>query len=181
MGGPSGSTIQTQQQLTQGQMQIAQQQNALQQQNYARMNQLEQPAINFYSGIAGGDAAQTNLAIQPMMSNITQGYASAKQQILNNTPPGAARDMAIAQLETQKDTATGSFLNQTVLGAYDKLANMGAGFGSFSLQELGASLQGYQGASGSNQILGQQQAAASPWNSISSLIGDAMGMLSIKV
>lgn len=178
MGGPSKSTINTQSQLTQEQLSISQQQNDLQQQNYARMNTLQQPAINFSTGVAGGDAASTMSAAAPFISNISQGYLSAKQNVMNNTTPGAARDLALANIETQKDASTSQFLNQTVLGAYDKLASMGAGYGAFSLQELGASLGGLSGASSSNQALGQMQAAASPWNAVSSLIGDAMGMFS---
>jgi len=181
MGGPSQSTINTQNSLTQQQMGIAEQQNAQQQQNYSRMLQLEQPAISYYQGLTGGDAASTTQAAMPFISQITQAFNTSKQQIMNQMPPGAARDLALSQQEQQKDVATANFMNQQVLGAYDKLANIGAGLGSFSLQELGASLSGLSGASGSNQVLGQMQAAASPWNMIGGLLGDAMGMFSFNL
>lgn len=178
MGGPSQSTINTQNALTQQQLATAQQQNALQTENYNRMLQLEQPSINLYQGLVGGDAQKSIQTAMPFISQISQGYNAAKQGILDQTPPGAARDLALSQLSTQKDVNTANFMTQNVLGAYDKLANMGSGFGSFSLQELGASLSGLSGASGSNQALGKMQAEASPWNTIGSLVGDAMGMFS---
>ena len=177
MGGPSQSTQNTQNALTQEQLGIAQQQNQLQQQNYQRMNQLEQPAISYYQGIAGGDAAQTTQAALAGGGNqLFQGFNSAKTQIMNNTAPGAARDMALANLEQNKDVTWGNYLTQTTTGAFDKLANLGAGLGSFSLQELGAAMGSLGGASSSNQALGQMQAEASPWNAIGGLLGDAMGM-----
>jgi hypothetical protein len=187
MGGPSQQTINTQGQITGEQLQIAEQQNQLQQANYGRMLQMEQPAIDLYSGLVGtgpggvGGSPSQNTSLQtamPFISQISQGYNNATQQIYNNLPPGAARDLAISQASQQKDVATANFMTNSVLQAYDKLANMGAGFGSLSLQELGGSLSGYSGASGANQQLGSMQAAASPWNMISQFAGDAMSMFS---
>lgn len=178
MGGPSKSTINTQNQLTQEQIQIAQQQNKLQEANYNRMNTLEAPAISYYSGLTGGDASQSLQAAMPFISQISQSFQGTKDNLMSSMPPGAARDLALSNLTQQKDISTANFMTEQVLSAYDKLANMGSGLGSFSLQELGAAMGGLSNASGSNQALGQMQAAASPWNMIGSLVGDAMGMFS---
>lgn len=172
MGGPSDQTIGTQQQLTQQQIGIADQQNQLQQQNYARMNELQAPSIAFNQGILSNPALQSSAAA-PMISQITQGTNAAKESIANNTPSGAARDYALSQVPIQQNSQIASTLNQTTLSAYDKLANIGSGLGSFSLQELGASLSGLGGASSSNQAAGQMQAQQG--SAIFGLLGSLLG------
>lgn len=180
MGGPSKQTLANQQQITNQQIQTSEEQNQLNRENYQRMITMEQPAVDLYSGLVKGDAQKSLQTAMPFISQISQGYQGAKTQVMNQMPPGAARDLALSQMEQQKDVGTANFMTQNVLQAYDKLANMGSGFGSFSLQELGASLSGLTGASGSNQVAGQMEAARSPWNAISGLIGDAMGMFSFS-
>lgn len=156
-----------------------QQQNQLQQQNYQRMLQLQQPEISFLQGVTAG-GPETTAAAMPFISQISQGFESSQQQIRNTIPPGAGRDFALSQLEEQKDTSTANFLNQQVLSAFDKLANIGSGLGSFSLQELGASLSAGQQGSESNAQVAKMEQAASPWNAISSLIGDVTSMFSFN-
>ena len=120
------------------------------------MTQL-QPLITKETALAGGDRNAALAAAMPSISNITGGYQGAKESIYNTITPGAARDTALANLETQKDVGTGTAMAQQVQQAPEILANVGQGLGAFSLQELGAGLSGYGGASNTQQaVLGAQ-------------------------
>ena len=133
------------------------------QEDRAQAKALEQPLINKETALSGGDRSAALAAAMPSISNITAGYAGAKESIFNTLPPGAARDTALANLETQKSVGTGTAIAGQVQQAPEILANIGSGLGAFSLQELGAGLSGYSGASNTQQaVLGaqaQQQAA----------------------
>ena len=147
------SEISTQQQ----QNQIAQTAQAESEQDRARRVALEQPAIDKYTALASGDKTEALKASMPVLSQVSQGYAAAKQSIFNSLPPGASRDKAMADLETQKFTTTAGTQAQMVADAPDKLANIGAGLGSMSLQELGAALGANQGAATTaSNVVGQQ-------------------------
>ena len=153
-----------QKQMTQSQISTQQQQNQIAQtaqaeseQDRARRVALEQPAIDKYTALASGDKTEALKASMPVLSQVSQGYAAAKQSIFNSLPPGASRDKAMADLETQKFTTTAGTQAQMVADAPDKLANIGAGLGSMSLQELGAALGANQGAATTaSNVVGQQ-------------------------
>ena len=134
--------IQTQQQ----QNQIAQTAQAQSQEDRDRRVALEQPAIDKYTKLASGDRTAALEASMPVLSQVSQGYQAAKQSILNSVPAGPARDKAISDLEMQKFTTTSGAQATAVSAAPDTLANIGSGLGAMSLQELGASISGYQSA-----------------------------------
>ena len=131
------------------------------------MYQLQQPLIDRETALASGDRTKALSAAMPTISTLTAGYNAAKQQIMSSLPPGPGRDKALADLETQKYTGVASAQAQQVLSAPEMLANIASGLGAFSLQELGASLSGFSGASNStaqganivNQQIQQQEAA----------------------
>ena len=158
--GPSASSIATQNQLTSRQLDLAQQQQAQSQEQYGQYKTLSAPAISKYTALATGSPQAALTAAAPEIGQLQSGYAAARQAILNNTPPGAARDQALANLERQTYTGTAGALASEVQQAPDILANIGAGMGAFSLQEVGAALSGYSGASSSNNQLMQAQNAA---------------------
>lgn len=171
MGAPSSSNQQNS--ITQQNLALSAEQEARSQKQYEQMQQLEAPAIAFNQGIAGGDNSKTFQAAAPLISNITSGYNAAKESIMNNTTPGAARDYALTQLPIQQNSQIANTLNTTFTSALDKLSNIGAGLGSFSLQETGAALGGLSGASSSNQAVMQAQEAgkASTMGVLGSLLG----------
>lgn len=187
--GPSKETIQTQQQLTQSQIGQANLQNSLALQSQANAQadreakeKLQAPLIAKETALASGDSREILKASFPTISKISQGFESAKQGIMNNVPPGPARDKALADLEARK--SAGIFGTQAELAneAPGILANIGSSEGAFSLQELGAALSGFSGAtnafggaSSSNTSVANMQTAASQafWAPILSLAGIA--------
>lgn len=138
---------------------IAQQQNYNSEADRAARDKAQAPAIGLYTALTSGDPHAALTAASPLIAPISQGYQAAKDSIFNNIAPGAGRDAALANLNIQKNAATsGIFASQTA-GAYDKLANIGSGLGAFSLQDIGASLNAFGGATKSNDSVMQAQAA----------------------
>ncbi len=173
--GPSQSTIDTQNRVTQSQLGLAQQQQGFSLEDRARALSLQQPLINQQTALASGDRNAAIAANMPVISQISAGYQGAHDSIFNNLRPGAGRDAALANLATQQYTAQGGAMAQSVQRAPEILANLGSGQGAFSLQELGASLSGYGGASTSNQASGmlQDKRQAAKWAPVMSLAGIA--------
>ena len=164
--GPSGAQTQamnTNTALTQEQLNLAESENATSQANHARALQLEQPLIDQQTALASGDKSAALAAAMPTISQISSGYQGAKESIFNTVAPGAARDTALANLQTQAAVAPATAMASAVQGAPSVLANVGQGIGAFSIQQLGAALSGYSGAGTANnsnlQSATQQQAA----------------------
>lgn len=137
---------------------LANTESVLSLENQRRALQLEQPAINLYSGLTSGDPKAQLTAASPIIGQIQSGYNAAKQNILNTTAPGAARDFAMTQLPIQSNAATSGVIAQETAGAFDKLANIGAGLGSFSLNQGGLTENAFAGSTQAIGQLGQQQA-----------------------
>jgi hypothetical protein len=163
----------TQEAITQQQLQIGQRQQAVSEEDRARALELEQPAIDFSKALISGDPGTLMTAAAPIIGNVARGYQKTKDSIFDTVAPGAGRDFAVASLERDRPAATATTLNQLITGAYDKLANIGSGFGSFSLSELGAGLRGFEGASSTNQALMQNEAQrkSSTMSFLGSLVG----------
>ena len=157
--GPSSSTQDTQQMLTQEQISVAQQQ-----QNRAdKLFNLTEPGLasaeNFYSLLASGDPAAIQRASAPATEQIAGRYEQSKRAISQEMPRGGARDLAMEQADISKAGAIGQTQAQTYLSAFPALANLaGEGIG-MSTSEITTALQAFSGASSSNQAYGQMQGA----------------------
>lgn len=173
--GPSDAQLNMQNQLSQQQLTLGQQEQAQSQQQYQEYKQLTQPAITKYTALAGGDRNAAVAVAAPEIGAIASGYDAAKAQIMNTIPPGAARDRALADLELKKYSGTSSAFAAETQQAPDVLSNIGAGVGAFSLQQLGATLSGFSGASQSNTqaMSAENQAKANQVGLISGLAGAA--------
>jgi len=156
----SGPDTSKQDQITQQNLNVSQKQEQQSEEQYQQYKTLTAPAIQKYTALAGGDRNAAVAAAAPEVGTIAGGYDAAKAQIMNSLPPGAARDKALADLQVSKYSATSGVLASEVQKAPDILANIGAGSGAFSLQEVGATLSGLSGASSSNQAVMQAQNAA---------------------
>ena len=191
-GGPSKEQLAMQQQqlnentqVTQAQLDLQRQQFQQSQVDLAQRQALQQPLIAKEQALAGGDRNAALAAAMPSIMNLSQGYNASKESIMSSLPPGAARDQALAALDTQKYVGTGAALAGQVQQAPEVLANIGSGLGAFSLQEVGASLSGLQGASSSSlggfgavsqQEQMQAQAKANQLGFIGGLVGDATSL-----
>ena len=158
-GGPSNEQIKLQEkqidttsQLTQEQIDLARSQQAQAAQDTAERKALQQPLIDKETALASGDRSKALAAAMPTISTLSQGYNAAKEQIMSSLPPGPGRDSALANLETQKYTGIAGAQASQVQAAPEILANIGSGVGAFSLQELGAALSGFSGATSSTNV-----------------------------
>ena len=127
--------------------------------NEAQALALEQPLIAKEQALSTGNRSAALSAAMPAISQISSGYQGAKESIFNSVAPGAARDTALANLETQKAVGTGNAMSTAVQQAPEILANVGQGIGAFSLQEIGAGLSGYGGAANTQSQVLQAQTA----------------------
>ena len=91
-----------------------------------QVGQLQAPLIKQETALASGSPTAALSAFMGTGggAQVSSGYAAAKSQIMNNVPPGAARDQALAQLETQKATAIGGGEASAVQQAPSVLANL---------------------------------------------------------
>ncbi len=78
---------------------------------------------------------------------------------MENLPPGAGRDFALAQVMMGQQDAKARTLANEFSTAPTKLANIGSGLGSFSLNEVAAAMGGFNNAANSNSQVAQMQAA----------------------
>lgn len=189
MGGGSSGTEKQQTALEQQQVALGQQQAQIGQEfidlsknRIAYSDILQQPAIQFYSQIASGNPQSVISAAAPQIGQIANNAQQAKANIMNNTPAGAGRDFALAQLEQGKSSQVSSTLNSLVTQAPQVLAQIGAGQASEGLQMTGAGFTGLgQGASSfasgqsSLSSIAQEQNArkASTMSFFGSLVGAA--------
>jgi hypothetical protein len=131
------------------------------------------------TALASGNRTAALSAAMPMISQLSTGFNAARQQIQNNLPPGAARDTALANLQTQSAGGIATAQANAVQNAPNVLANLGSSLGGMSLQELGAQLSGLSGGAqtnlGAGQMAAQQQ--QSMLNFFSSLIGSATNLI----
>jgi hypothetical protein len=178
--GPSSAektAMSTNSQITQQQLNLAQQQQTASTEDKAKAEALQAPLIAKETALASGDRNAALAAAMPTISKISSGYEGAKQSVFNSVAPGAARDTALANLEVQKSVAPAQAMAQSVENAPEILANIGSGVGAFSLQELGASLSGYGGASTTNQsnLASATQQQAAKLGVVGDLVGAAGG------
>ena len=156
MSGPNTQPIQ---QTAAAQSALAGQAAGTSTQLFGQMENLLQPAINFNTAMASGDTSKMVQAAGPQLANIAQQKQQAQESIYSSTPRGAGQDFALAQLPMQSGMATAQTMNQAANAAPTNLANIGAGLGSMSTQELGAASNLYQGAASSQNDVMQAQAA----------------------
>jgi hypothetical protein len=157
------------------QLGVASQAGQQQSQLYNQFQQDIAPLTSQLTSLASGNRQQALSAAMPVISQISGGFNASKQQIMNTLPPGAARDTALANLQTQSAGGIATAQANMVQQAPAQLAALGQGLGGMSLQELGAQLSGLSGGSQTNIAAGQlaQQQQQSMLNFFSSLAGTA--------
>ncbi len=142
------------QQNQQAQWAIGQGQSAID-----KMGQLQDPLVQYYKSQMTNQASRTASNAVPL-GQIAQGNAQARQNILDTSPAGAARDVTVAGLKRDQSAQTSGLLNSAYLAAPGGLAGLGSQQG-----QLGTALTGQGGGllSGASTTFGnvaQQQAQA---------------------
>jgi hypothetical protein len=132
--------------------QIAQQQQANSQTLFNQTEPGLASAENFYGTLSSGDPYAIARAISPATQQISQATAGAKQNIMQNSPAGGEKNLALEQADVNQgaqvgQTATGGFLN-----SYNALAQIaGQGVG----ESISAAGTGISSLSAANQAFGQ--------------------------
>lgn len=153
MGGnvPQGLTDNAKTETGYGQTQagLGQGYNQNSQQFLGQFNQLNQPSIDYYKQITSGNPAAALNAVAPQIGNVATQTQQAMGNIRNTVPEGAGRDYAMATAQLGQGAQNASLLNNAFTGALQGeqgLAGQALGGG---LQEQGASLSAYSGATNS--------------------------------
>lgn len=157
MGGPNSQDYKRQSDIAQQQVDLAKSQSTTAAADRAKMDKLLQPSIDFNTAVTKDPQSQL-VAAAPMIGQIAKGEKAAEEQIFESIPAGPARDMALAEAKRGKASDIATTRNNIFTTALDKLANIGSGLGSFSLQELGAALTGFQGGAATGQGVIQNKA-----------------------
>lgn len=154
---PSEQISQAQQNLATTQADVMKSTLAESEADRARRDTLTQPAVDFYTAMASGDQSKMTAAAGPILTQISQQQKAAKENIYNTAPRGAAQELALAQLPISAAGQTASAMGGAYTSSFDKLANLGSGYGSFSLAELGAGMRSGEAAGSSLAGAGQTQ------------------------
>jgi hypothetical protein len=175
MGGGGNQAQQSSSALANTEANIAQQYLNMSQGQLAYGQQLEQPLVNFYQGIASGNQNNLMTAAAPEIANITGQSRAAQANIWNTVPAGAGRDFALAQAQQNQAGQTASTLNQTYNQALTGLAQLGTAQQGVGLQEAGAGIGGISGAQSAygNIMQTQAQAKSSALGFLGSIFGAA--------
>jgi hypothetical protein len=172
MGGNNDATNQ-ENSIAQQQIGIAQQANTLSQQQMAQRQALQAPAIDQLTKIISGDKNALTSATSVPIGQLAKSAQATKENIYDQIPAGAGRDVALAQNTMNKNTGVASFLNDTYMKAFPALAQMGSESGNVGLQALGGSENAFSGASSTTGQVMQADSAnkASTMGLLGSLAG----------
>lgn len=161
--GKGGSSSTDNSALQAGQLQDANALTALAQQQGANSQQLYntsfpgfQQAENFYSTIATGDPGKIAAATAPAVQQIDAATTSAKQNILNNSPNGGEKNLALEQTDVARGAKVGDVTSQGYLGSFNALAQLaGQGVGE-GISSAGTGISGFNSAAGVQGNMVQQ-------------------------
>ena len=174
--GPSKSTEQTQKQITQEQINLAQKQDARSDQLFKLTLPGLKDAESHYEQLASGDPNAIFKAVAPSAQAIKQQTNVAKQNIKESSPRGGAQDLALQEADISGAGAVGNIVNQSYEGAFPALASLsGHGIG-LSINEMSNAIAAFGGASNTASNLANEQEAgkASMLGMFGALGGGAM-------
>jgi hypothetical protein len=175
MGGGGNQAQQASTQVAQQQAQTGNQYAQLAQQQLSSANALEQPLVNFYSGIVNNQPGALMSAISPQIGQISQGAQTTEQQIMNNTPAGPGRDAALAQVRVQQGQQVSNAQNTGIQNAYQGLTQIGAAQAGVGISEANTGLGALGGSQQAYSTIQQSQATqkASTMGLVGSIVGGA--------
>lgn len=105
-----------------------------------------QTAENFYQSLASGQPGAIMRAINPAVQQITSATAGAKKNILENTPSGGEKNLALEMADANQGAQIGGIASQAFLNAPNALASLaGQGIGE-SLSSFGTGISGTSSA-----------------------------------
>lgn len=173
MGGPSGSTINEQNKIAQGQLDLATSQQAKSNEILGIVEPGLKEAEAYYSSLASGDPNKIMTAIGPAASGIEESTAAAKKNIAAFTPRGGAQDLALQEADISAAGQVGNLKTQAYTSAFPALASLFSGGAAISVNQIANAIASAQGASQTTANIGQEQAQgkASTMGFLGSLAG----------
>lgn len=115
-------------------------------------------ASSFYSNLATGDPYAIARATAPENQQITAASTSAKQNILNNSPAGGEKNLALENVDVSQGAQTGSAATQGFLGSFNALGQLGTQGLSASLGGANTAISGLNSANSGLSSLAALQA-----------------------
>lgn len=173
--GPTQAQQNTQNQLTQEQIGLAQKSDA----RADKLFNLTEPGLDlaeqFYKSLASGDPTKIQQSTAPATEQIAKSYQAAKENIMDNAPRGGTKDLAMEEADISKSGAIGSTRANAFLSSFPALSALGGQGVGLSINEVTQALSAFTGASSSNQAAGQMAGAgkAQTLGFIGGLAGDA--------
>lgn len=180
MGGPSKQDTNTQRDIAQQQINLAQQANTRSQKLFDLTEPGLESAESYYKALASGDPMAIFRAIAPATEQINQQSAAAKERITSEMPRGGEQRLALENNEIAKSSAVGRLATQSYTSAFPSLAQLaGTGIG-LSLNEVSNAIASFSGASKATDSVMQADASskAATMGFLGSMTGGAASIIS---
>lgn len=135
-------------------------------------------ATNFYQTLASGDPYAIARAVAPATQQINQASAGARSNIMNSSPAGGEKNLALEQTFVNQGAQVGNTASQAFLNAPNALGQLaGQGVGE-STAAAGTSISGFNSANQGLGQLGNLQIAqkGAQLGALTSLGGDASSL-----
>lgn len=105
-------------------------------------------AENFYASLSSGDPGKIAAASAPAIQQVNAATTSAKQNILNNSPNGGEKNLALEQTDVARGAKVGDITSGGYLNSFNALAQLaGQGVGE-STSAAGTGISGFNSAAG---------------------------------
>ena len=158
--GPSQSVQNTQQQLTQEQIDLAQQQQT---NSNTLFTEVGLPGLttakSYYDKLASGDPTQIQAAVGPAEGQIDAQTAGTIKNIQDTSPRGGTKLLGEEEAKIAGAGEKGNLITQAYTSAFPAEAQLGGNTTGLSTAQIAQAIQGFQGAGTTTAQLGQEQAA----------------------
>lgn len=189
MGGGGKGGAPSNSQIEQSQAGLASQLTQLLSQQQGESSQLfnlafpgMQQSTNFYSALASGSPDLIAKVIAPAAQQVQQATAGAKQNILQTTPAGGERNLALQLADVEQGSQIGKLASQGYTSAFPALAQLGGqgvglGQGAASTAISAGSAAGSQYSNIVQENIQQKGASLGAFGQLAGAVGTAAGGL----
>jgi len=134
-----------------------------------------QQSEGFYGALASGSPQKISEVIAPATQQITQATQGAKQNIMNNSPAGGEKNLALEQTDVNQGAQVGSLASQGFTSAFPALAQLGGANVNEGISSAGTAISAGSSANQSLSNVVQQniQQKGATLGAFGGLAGDA--------
>lgn len=132
-------------------------------------------AESFYGSLSTGSPYAISTAMAPAVQQISQATQGAKQNIMNNSPNGGEKNLAIEQADVSQGAQVGGQASQGYLNSFNALAQLAGQGVSGSTSSANTAISGYNSASSTQSNVVSENTAAKGANlgALTSVASDA--------